>query len=437
MVLFVIFTVTLMNPKQVSAQIPYVSFQVFYDQLSPYGQWVDYSNYGYVWLPNAGPGFFPYSTGGRWIMTEYGWTWLSDYSWGWAPFHYGRWDYDSFYGWFWVPDNIWGPAWVTWRRSGSYYGWAPMGPGMNINMSYGMGYNNYNNHWTFVRERYFGRSNLHRYYASQSDYGMLVTNSTVINNTYIDNSRQTTYVSGPNRTDVQQTTGRRVTSYSIQENNVPGQSLSNGQYRTYRPQVMKNSDSEQVVKPLKVTTLQEAVRPSERITGRQQGNADVVVINRQEQQTDIVNRQSAVDQQNSINRQNAVTRQNTLDQQNAINRQNAVKRQEAVDQQNVNNTRREQEQVVVNRQNTLNRQKAVEQQKSVNRHNSADQRDAAARQGAVNRRNADDQQKAVNQQNAVNKQNTRNSERAQKQQNTNNSAAEQRVEPEKSARQRR
>ncbi len=32
-------------PKQAEAQD--VSFQIFYDQLSPYGQWVEHPNYGF------------------------------------------------------------------------------------------------------------------------------------------------------------------------------------------------------------------------------------------------------------------------------------------------------------------------------------------------------------------------------------------------------
>ena len=55
---------SLIFARQVSAQQSEVSFQIFYDQLSPYGQWVDYPNYGYVWIPDAGSGFVPYSTGG-------------------------------------------------------------------------------------------------------------------------------------------------------------------------------------------------------------------------------------------------------------------------------------------------------------------------------------------------------------------------------------
>ena len=137
-------------PKEASAQEADVSFQVFYDQLSPYGQWVDYPNYGYVWLPDAGPDFVPYSTGGHWIYTDYGWTWVSDYTWGWAPFHYGRWGYDDSYGWFWAPDYEWGPSWVTWRRSDGYYGWEPMEPGISINASFDSEYHHHHDHWMFV-----------------------------------------------------------------------------------------------------------------------------------------------------------------------------------------------------------------------------------------------------------------------------------------------
>src|SRR5512133_2350815 len=142
-----------------SAQQPYVSFQLFYDELAPYGEWVDNPDLGYVWIPYAGPDFVPYSTFGHWIFTDYGWTWLSDYRWGWAPFHYGRWDYDDYYGWFWVPGNEWGPAWVTWRSGNGYYGWAPMRPGMNINSNFDDGYRDINR-WNFVRDRDFGRDDI-------------------------------------------------------------------------------------------------------------------------------------------------------------------------------------------------------------------------------------------------------------------------------------
>src|SRR6266536_3536189 len=84
-----------------SAQISVgISYQTFYDELSPYGQWIDYPEYGYVWCPDQGPDFRPYSTMGHWEWSdEYEWLWVSDYDWGWAACHYGRWQYDRYYGW--------------------------------------------------------------------------------------------------------------------------------------------------------------------------------------------------------------------------------------------------------------------------------------------------------------------------------------------------
>src|ERR1035437_7050006 len=125
-----------------------ISFNTFYDELSPYGSWIDYPSYGRVWVCNE-PGFSPYHSGGNWPYTSYGWTWVSDYNWGWAPFHYGRWASDPMYGWFWVPGYEWAPAWVGWRSGNGYYGWAPLSPGLNI--SIGASYNSIpSEHWSFL-----------------------------------------------------------------------------------------------------------------------------------------------------------------------------------------------------------------------------------------------------------------------------------------------
>jgi len=104
----------------------------FYDSLSPYGNWVDVEGVGPCWQPTVvyvNSGWQPYCDGGHWVYTDCGWYWTSDYSWGWAPFHYGRWFHDDHRGWCWSPDREWGPAWVTWRYSDNYCGWAPLPPG--------------------------------------------------------------------------------------------------------------------------------------------------------------------------------------------------------------------------------------------------------------------------------------------------------------------
>ncbi|HEY6914548.1 MAG TPA: DUF6600 domain-containing protein, partial [Paludibacter sp.] len=161
--ILVLTTSCMVLPRQTEAQQQNVSFQVFYDELSPYGQWIDYDNYGYVWIPDAGYDFAPYSTNGRWIMTQYGWTWASDYNWGWAAFHYGRWSFNDSFGWYWVPDNEWGPAWVNWRQADGYYGWSPMEPGMTTSRSFNNHYDNNYNNWYFVRARDFDRANVNQY----------------------------------------------------------------------------------------------------------------------------------------------------------------------------------------------------------------------------------------------------------------------------------
>jgi hypothetical protein len=104
-----------------------VSIGGFYDQLDPYGQWVDCS-YGECWVPErVGADWQPYENG-EWIYTEYGWTWVSYDPWGDDPYHYGSWTYINRYGWAWVPGTVWAPAWVTWNYSDDYIGWAPLPP---------------------------------------------------------------------------------------------------------------------------------------------------------------------------------------------------------------------------------------------------------------------------------------------------------------------
>jgi hypothetical protein len=137
----------------------------FYDYLAPYGTWIRYPDYGYVWIPrNMGYRWRPY-THGHWIWSNFGWTWISDFDWGWAVFHYGRWGFDDRVGWFWVPGTTWGPAWVVWRSSDLYFGWAPLPPGVEWRPRYGFGgpFDVPDDYWIFVEGRYFLRDGLHGY----------------------------------------------------------------------------------------------------------------------------------------------------------------------------------------------------------------------------------------------------------------------------------
>ncbi len=258
-------------PKQISAQQNEVNFQEFYDQLSPYGQWIEDSNYGYIWIPTAGPDFTPYLSNGYWVMTDYGWMWESDYDWGWAPFHYGRWDYNGSYGWFWVPDSEWGPSWVTWRRSEGYYGWAPMRPGVSISVTFG-NYNDVpNDRWIFVRDRDIERHDIDRNYIDRKNNPNIMSHSKVIEKTYYDNKRHTTYVAGPGREDVQKITGTTIKPVSVHEKDKPGQSLSNSQLQIYRPQIQKNNNRNKPA-PSELTKLQDVKHISEREVAKKPQN---------------------------------------------------------------------------------------------------------------------------------------------------------------------
>ncbi len=124
-----------------------VDTQVFYDRLSPYGQWEYTPEYGRVWVPSVAANWHPYYYG-HWVYTDWGWTFASDDPWGWAAYHYGSWAYGPALGWYWVPGSVWAPAWVSWRYGGGYVTWCPIGP-----RGYAYGYNSPG--WVAVHEQHF------------------------------------------------------------------------------------------------------------------------------------------------------------------------------------------------------------------------------------------------------------------------------------------
>lgn len=214
----------------------HITYQTFYDELSPYGDWVHHPRHGYVWVPYAEPGFQPYGTRGYWAMTEYGNTWVSDYEWGWAPFHYGRWFHDDYYGWSWVPGTEWGPSWVHWRHNNGYYGWAPLGPGIHISMNIHIPIH----HWIFVPNRYITSHRIYNYYVPRRRVTHIYNNTVVINNVYVENNH--TYISGPSRQDIERRTRRPVNVRTINYADRPDRSTADSRsVRIYRPAVSEES----------------------------------------------------------------------------------------------------------------------------------------------------------------------------------------------------
>jgi hypothetical protein len=214
----------------------------FYDRLSPYGSWIDYNPYGYVWIPrHMGYRWRPYSDG-HWVWTDYGWTWIAEEEWGDIPFHYGRWGWDNEIGWFWVPGNLWGPAWVTWRSNNQYMGWAPLPPGFEFRV--GMNFNSLSidlpfNFWIFIQGRHFQDRNLNPYILPFERNRTIVNYTSMHNNIYTRNDRIIN--EGIGQDEVRRMTGRDVPRYGLQDAPQPGRTRVVGQeVQTFRPAIRQN-----------------------------------------------------------------------------------------------------------------------------------------------------------------------------------------------------
>lgn len=179
----------------VPAETQPVTVNYFYNELSPYGTWIDLPGYGRCWRPTISVwnrGWRPYADGGRWLWTDSGWYWYSDYSWGWAPFHYGRWTSHAHYGWVWVPDIHWGPAWVSWRSSSSYCGWAPLPPSarwsghgfyhnsLSVGVSFDFGLADF--HYVYLPFNRFCDRHPSQYYVASHRAREIHRETTVVNN---------------------------------------------------------------------------------------------------------------------------------------------------------------------------------------------------------------------------------------------------------------
>jgi hypothetical protein len=219
-----------------------VSYQNFYDELSPYGDWIEYPGYGYVWQPQVGDDFRPYSSGGQWVWNDdYEWMWVSDYDWGWAPFHYGRWFEDDNYGWLWQPGYEWSPAWVAWRDGGDYYGWAPLRPGINISINFNIGgYNPPTSYWNFAPRRYINSRNIYSYCLPWRQNTVYINQTVIINNFNYGNSYG--FRTGPRRYEAERYCGP-IRSVSFRQSYAPGRTqFRNNQVTVYRPSIRQDNN---------------------------------------------------------------------------------------------------------------------------------------------------------------------------------------------------
>ena len=225
--------------EKVSAQDVDVSFQTFYDNLAPYGQWVNDPTYGQVWVPNEEGNFRPYGSRGHWVMTDLGNTWVSDDPWGWACYHYGRWTYDNYYGWVWIPGYDWAPAWVSWRYGGGYCGWAPLGPGE------GLGFNCPDTWWIFVDANYIYAPDCFSHWGGVAYNPDFVRRTNLVSNYNYDGRTHVQYNFGPKREDLERDLHHPVQVYRFNESGRAGAASISGQsVNMYRPAISRNPVNE-------------------------------------------------------------------------------------------------------------------------------------------------------------------------------------------------
>lgn len=208
-----------------------LSYQVFYDNLEPYGAWIDYPGYGHVWNPSIDNNFRPYLTNGHWVATTAGWTWISSYSWGWAPFHYGRWFYDNRYGWLWIPGYEWSPAWVTWGSVDDSYCWAPLMPEVNVTVIF-ESWSPPNFYWNTCPRPHITNTHLHH-------VAVPGTRSTVhpIRNFQTTSNHHHYYATGPAFADVERETGTAIRPVAIETVNRSPNRVSQGRVEAFRPEI--------------------------------------------------------------------------------------------------------------------------------------------------------------------------------------------------------
>jgi hypothetical protein len=221
------------NPGSIS-----VSYQTFYDDLSPYGTWIDYPAYGHVWHPNVDGDFRPYLTNGYWNYSNEGWLWMSNYNWGWAPFHYGRWAYDDMYGWLWIPGYEWSPAWVTWGNVDDYYAWAPLMPEVNVGIQFGL-WRPHTYYWNVCRRNHIYDRDISNVVERRENVENYANRINIINNFSTTRLHNNYYAKGPEINEVEKFTNRKIEPVTIHDiNNRAAIKQEGNQIHVYRPTVI-------------------------------------------------------------------------------------------------------------------------------------------------------------------------------------------------------
>ena len=199
-------------------------YSMFYTKLEPHGEWLETADYGYVWQPReaeSSRSWRPY-TNGRWVYTDAGWTWISEEPFGWATYHYGRWTRLRGVGWVWVPGEQWAPAWVSWRKSNDYVGWAPLPPEARFDQRTGI-HNWSDNYYdigpdqySFVPTREFGAQRIESTIVPPERNLTILNQTTNVTNITYNNT--TVVNEGPNYDEMRAQTREPMQRFRLERN---------------------------------------------------------------------------------------------------------------------------------------------------------------------------------------------------------------------------
>src|SRR4051812_39084388 len=199
------------------------SYETFYTKLDSDGDWRETDDYGYVFQPREAQSsaWRPY-TNGRWVYTDAGWTWISEERFGWACYHYGRWARLRGIGWVWIPGTEWAPAWVSWRKSNDYVGWAALPPEARFDRRKGI-HNWADNYYDigpeqycFVPTRDFGEQRIVRTIIPAERNVTIINQTTNVTNITYNNT--TVVNQGPNYDELRTRTQRPIERLRLERN---------------------------------------------------------------------------------------------------------------------------------------------------------------------------------------------------------------------------
>lgn len=252
-----------------------VSFEYFEEALSPYGEWIEVADYGLCWRPTGvAEDWAPY-TDGYWAYTDAGWTWVSYEEWGGIAYHYGRWIHLVDDGWVWVPDYVWGPAWVSWRSSDDYVGWAPLPPEARweentgfstwVDTSYDIGPGSYR----FCHTRDFGAPVLAPICVPPEENVVIIQNTVNVTNITYNNFSSVVFCGGPSFGDINRHVRRPIPSLKL----LCETREERGDHGRHRPQVIRGNQlavyAPKVARPADLKAL--PIRP-QRVVGAEKVN---------------------------------------------------------------------------------------------------------------------------------------------------------------------